>query len=323
MFEKSTRYRQYSDHLTEKFGQKVYKLPVNLPGTCPNRNGTVGRGGCIFCDEEGAGFECLPNTMSVKQQIQKNREFFIRRFNAQKFIVYFQAFTNTYLSLEQFKENILAAADEDDVVGISVSTRPDCINDAYLDFLQELQARRGLDINIELGLQTVNYHALVKVNRGHTLAEFIDAVQRIQKRKFEICVHIILNLPWDNGLDVIENAKILSVLGVHYVKLHSLYVVKGTVLADMYQREEFRIIPLEEYIDRVVTFLEYLDPRIVIQRLVGKGPQDNQLFSNWNTSWWKIKQTIEKTLAERDTWQGKNFDYLNGKALRFSFNKKQ
>jgi len=316
MIEKSTRYRQYSDHLVEKFGQKVYKLPVNLPGTCPNRDGTVGSGGCIFCDEEGAGFECLPNTMSVKQQIKKNRDFFIRRFNAKKFIVYFQAFTNTYVALDQFKENMLAAAQEDDVVGISVSTRPDCINDAYLDFLKKLQQEQGLDINIELGLQTVNYHTLTKVNRGHTLAEFIDAVNRIKARNFEICVHIILNLPWDNRLDVVENAKILSALGIHYVKLHSLYVVKGTALAELYRRREFTIIPLEEYIDRVVTFLEYLDPNIVVQRLVGKGPQDNQLFSNWSTSWWKIKQTIEKTLEERDTWQGKNFDYLNGKALK-------
>lgn len=317
MYEKSTRYRQYSDHLVKKFGLKVYKLPVNLPGTCPNRDGTVGRGGCIFCDEEGAGFECLPNTLSVQEQIQKNRAFFIKRFNAQKFIVYFQAFTNTYLPLDQFKENMLAAASEKDVVGISISTRPDCINDAYLDVLQELQTQYGLDINIELGLQTVNYHTLKKVNRGHTLAEFIDAVNRIKLRNFEICVHIILNLPWDNMVDVIENAKILSALGIHYVKLHSLYVVKGTVLATMYQREEFSIIPLAEYIDRVVTFLEYLDPDIVVQRLVGKGPQDNQLFSNWNTSWWKIKQSIEGALEQKDTWQGKKCDYLNGKALKF------
>ncbi|MEG6522685.1 TIGR01212 family radical SAM protein [Desulfotomaculum sp. 1211_IL3151] len=317
MIEKSTRYRQYSDHLVKKFGQKVYKLPVNLPGSCPNRDGIVGRGGCIFCDEEGAGFECLPNTLSITQQIQENKDFFIRRFNAKKFIVYFQAFTNTYLPLPQFKENILAAAAEEDIVGISISTRPDCINDSYLDFLQEIKLQRGLDINIELGLQTVNYHTLTKVNRGHTLAEFIDAVQRIKQRNFEICVHIILNLPWDNPLDVIENAKILTALGIHYVKLHSLYVVKGTALASIYERGEFKIIPLEEYITRVVTFLEYLDPEVVIQRLVGKGPQDNQLFSNWSTSWWKIKQAIEHTLAEKDTWQGKKCDYLNGKALKF------
>lgn len=312
----TTRYRQYSEHLIKKFGQKVYKLPVNLPGTCPNRDNTVGKGGCIFCDEEGAGFECLPNSLDIQQQIAQNRDFFIKRFNAKKFIVYFQAFTNTYLTLEQFKENMLTAASQEDIVGISISTRPDCINDTYLDFLWEVQQKYNLDINIELGLQTVNYHTLTKVNRGHTLAEFLDAVQRIKKRNFEICTHIILNLPWDNLLDVQENAKILSVLGIDYVKLHALYVVKGTVLAQMYERQEISIIPLEEYINRVITFLEYLHPDIVVQRLVGKGPKTRQLFSNWATSWWKIKESIEKGLEERNTWQGKKCDYLNGKALR-------
>ncbi|MDA8210477.1 MAG: TIGR01212 family radical SAM protein [Clostridia bacterium] len=312
----SDRYKQYSVHLVRKFGEKVYKLPVNLPGTCPNRDGTVGMGGCVFCDEEGAGFECLPNTLSVQQQIAENKTFFTRRFNAHKFISYFQAFTNTYLPFEQFRANIQAAAEDEDIVGISISTRPDCINDRYLDFLAGLQGERNLDINIELGLQTVNYHSLVKINRGHTLAEFVDAVQRIKRHRFEICVHLILNLPWDDMLDVIENAKLLSALGINYVKLHSLYIVKETPLGEMYAQEEFELISLDEYIERVITFLEYLDPDIVIQRLVGKGPQGNLLFCNWNTSWWKIKRRIEALLVERDTWQGKKFGYLNGKALR-------
>jgi hypothetical protein len=315
------RYRVYSTHLREKFGEKVYKLPVNLPGNCPNRDGTVSKGGCIFCDEEGAGFQCLPNTLSVIEQINTNKHFFKKRFNAHKFIVYFQAFTNTYMPLSHFKANIGAAVSDSDVVGISISTRPDCINDDYLDFLYQLQQNhpQSLDINIELGLQTVNYHSLKKVNRGHSLAEFIDAVNRIKARGFEICVHIILNLPWDNKSDVIENAKILSALGIHYVKLHSLYVVKNTKLAEMYQRGDFSIISLEEYIDYVVTFLEYLDPDIVVQRLVGKGPQQNNLFVNWSTSWWLIKRGIENRLTELGTYQGKKFNYLNGKAIRVRF----
>ncbi|MTI81847.1 MAG: TIGR01212 family radical SAM protein [Firmicutes bacterium] len=321
MSEQQPHYRIYSSHLKEKFGQKVYKLPVNLSGNCPNRDGTVGQGGCIFCDEEGAGFQCLPNTMSVKQQLASNKEFFQQRFNAHKFIAYFQAFSNTYLPLEQFKDNITAAVSDNDIVGISISTRPDCIHDSYLDFLQELQQKhhQPLDINIELGLQTVNYHTLEKINRGHTLAEFIDAVQRSHARGFEVCVHLILNLPWDNKLDVMENAKLLSALKVEYVKLHSLYVVKNTTLGDMYLQGDFNIISKEEYTDRVITFLEYLDPQIVIQRLVGKGPQENLLFSNWGTSWWLIKQDIERRLEELDTYQGKNFNYLNGKAVRKKF----
>ena len=309
-------YRNYAEHLQEKFGEKIYKLPVNLPGTCPNRDGAVGYGGCIFCDEAGAGFECLPSTLSVSKQLAQNKEFFKKRFNAKKFIAYFQAFTNTYLELEDFKVNMVAASQEEDLVGLSVSTRPDCINEDYLAVLKDIQEKRSLDINIELGLQTVNYHTLHKINRGHTLAEFVDAVIRIKKFGFSICAHLILNLPWDDDLDVIENAKLLSALEIEYVKLHSLYVVKDTVLGQMYEKGEFSIISLDEYVDRVILFLEHLSPRMVIQRLVGKGPQGNMHFCNWDTSWWKIKALIEKEMVERDSFQGKKFNYLNGSALR-------
>lgn len=312
---KTLRYNVYSDHLVKKFGQKVYKLPVNLAGTCPNRDGTLGTGGCIFCDEEGAGFQCLPGSLSVQQQITENRGYFRQRFKAKKYIVYFQAFTNTYLPFETFCENIAAAAGEEDVVGISVSTRPDCVNDRYLDYLREVSEERGLDINIELGLQTVNYHTLKKVNRGHTLAEFLDAVLRIKKRGFETCVHLILNLPWDSDADAVEGAKVVSAMGIEYVKLHSLYVVAGTVLGDMFERGEFQIISLNEYVQRVAAFLAYIDPAIVIQRLVGKGPMESLLFSNWGVSWWVVKQRIEEYLEQHDIYQGKNFDYLNGAAL--------
>lgn len=310
------RYNVYSTHLKNKFGVKVYKLPINLPGTCPNRDGTLGRGGCIFCDEQGAGFECLPNTMAVGKQVLENKEFFRRRFKAEKFITYFQAFTNTYLPFEEFKGYILEACPDDDFVGISISTRPDCVSDRYLDFLKEVQQSRGLTINLELGLQTANYHTLAAINRGHSLAEFLDAVQRIRAREFEVCVHLILNLPGDDGLDAIENAKIISAMNVQYVKLHSLYIVDGTRLGDMYQQGEFEVTPLEEYVQRVVNFLEHLDPEIVIQRLVGKGPKENLLSCNWDLSWWKIKQLIEARLEEDDTYQGRLFNYLNGSALR-------
>lgn len=307
------RYKVYSAYLQEKYGEKVYKVPVNLPGTCPNRDGTISVGGCIFCDEEGSGFECLPNTLSIQEQIRKNQDFFRKRFGAEKFIVYFQAFTNTYKPFEEFKKEIKTAVNEQDIVGLSISTRPDCIDDRYLDFLYEIKNDHGLAIDIELGLQTVNYHTLKKINRGHTLAEFIDAVIRAKKRQISICAHIILNLPWDDQDDVIENAKIMSVLNIDFVKLHSLYVVEETVLGEMYQNKEFEMNSLDEYVDRVVTFLEYLNPNIVIQRLVGKGPKGKLLFSNWDTSWWKIKEMIETRLEELDTYQGKKFNYLKGR----------
>lgn len=308
-------YRNYADHLQQKYGEKIYKLPVNLAGTCPNRDGVLGTGGCIFCDEEGSGFEALPSYLSVKEQLLKNKTFFTKRFNAHKFIAYFQAFTNTYLPLEEFKANITAASEIEDMVGISISTRPDCVGEDYLLFLKEIAEEKKLDINIELGLQTVNYHSLIKINRGHTLGEFIDSVLRIKKYGFEICAHLILNLPWDDEIDVIENAKVLSALEIDYVKLHSLYVVRGTVLGQMYEKGEIKLISLDEYVDRVILFLENLRPETVVQRLIGKGPQGNLLFCNWETSWWRIKNIIEEKMKQHDSYQGKRYKrsiYYNG-----------
>ena len=310
------RYKVYSKHLIEVYGEKVYKVPVNLPGTCPNRDGVISYSGCSFCDEEGSGFDCLSNTLSIQEQIRKNQAFFRKRFGANKFIIYFQAFTNTYKPYAQFVEEVETAVNEDDIVGISFSTRPDCVNDKYLDFLYQLKIKKNLEVDIELGLQSVNYHTLSKINRGHTLAEFLDAVIRIKKRQIKICAHIILNLPGDTETDVIESAKIVSALDIDYVKLHSLYVVDGTQLGRQYLDKEFAIIPLDEYVSRVITFLEYLHPDTVIQRLVGKGPRGKLLFNNWDTSWWKIKDAIELGLEKEDTYQGKKCDYLNGKALK-------
>lgn len=307
------RYNKYSEYLVETYGCKVYKIPINLPGTCPNRDGSISFGGCIYCDEEGSGFESLPSSMEVGQQVEKNIKFFSERYKAKKFIIYFQSFTNTYRPLDKFKSYINASLVDDNIVGISVSTRPDCVSEMYLDFLEEISKKKSLDIDIELGLQTANYHTLLKLNRGHTLGEFIDAVQRIKRRDFFVCVHLILNLPWDNEEDVIESAKVISALDVEYVKLHSLYIVDGTKLGEMFKRGEIEVVNLEEYVDRVVKFLEHLAPHVVVQRLLARGPRHQLLFGNWNTSWWKIKELIEKELEKRDTWQGKKADYLEGK----------
>ena len=305
---KNHRYRVYSEHLKEKFGEKVYKLPINLPGTCPNRDGTRGTGGCIYCDEAGAGFDALSSSLSVKQQLAENMSYYRQRFNARKYIAYFQSYTNTYLPLEKFRENLWAAC-VDDIVGISISTRPDCLPEEYLDAIEEVKDKAGLDINIELGLQTVNYRTLVRINRGHTVADFIDAANRIKPRGFEICAHMILNLPWDDMDDVIEGAKILSALCVEYVKLHSLYIVQGTALGSMYARGDIQVGSLQEYVVRSAAFLEYLHPDIVIQRLAARGPKDRVLFSNWDLSWWRVKQEIEKYLEKNDIFQGMKCPY--------------
>lgn len=311
----NSRYRIYSHYLRNRYGAKVYKLPINLPVTCPNRDGNIGENGCIFCGKEGAGFEDLSNTLTVRDQLEININYISEKYKAQKFIAYFQNFTNTYLPLEKFQQYCQEAC-LPRIVELAISTRPDCLDESYLDFLYMLKENQGINISIELGLQTVNYHTLAKTNRGHTLAEFIDAVRRIKKRGLEVCTHLILNLPWDQMTDTVESAKILSALGVDQVKLHSLYIVKNTVLAKMYEEGQVTLWSKEEYVERVVAFLEYLDPNIVIQRLIGRAPEENTIFVNWNTSWWKIRDDIEALLEEKDTYQGKKFNYLNGSALR-------
>lgn len=305
-------YQVYSKALKEKYGEKVYKLPVNLPVTCPNRDGYLATGGCIYCGAKGAGFESLPSELSVSQQIRQNAAYIGKKYHAKKFIAYFQNFSNTYLPIERLRSFLEEAAKED-VVGIDLSTRPDCISDGYLEMLKEISQRHSVSIGIELGLQSVNYHTLKKINRGHTLAEFLDAVRRIQRFDFEICTHVILDLPWDGDDDVIETAKILSAMEINSVKLHSLYVVKDTPLARAYQEGTLPLFGVEDYVRRCVLFLRYLSPEIVIVRLIGRAPEEDTLTANFGMSWWKVKDRIDREMEPYQ--QGDLCDYLNGRAL--------
>lgn len=311
-------YYKYSTYLKEKYGQKTYKLPVNLPLTCPNRDGYIGTGGCSFCGEEGAGFETLPSEFSVREQLRKNREYIGPKYGVELFIAYFQNYSNTYLPLEKLKGYIAEALEFEDIIEICLSTRPDCISHHYLKELTDFIARTRPEINLslELGLQTVNYHTLDKLNRGHGLAEFIDAVLIAREYQVETGVHLILNLPGDDLLDVKENARILSVLGVDNVKLHALYIREDTELGRLYQEGSVNLIPLNEYIERVITFLEYLSPEIAVQRLLGRAPEEKTLFANWDHSWWKIQEMILREMEKRGSYQGKKYDYAGGKALK-------
>ena len=305
-------YRTYSGYLKEKYKDKVYKLPVKLNLTCPNRDGNIATGGCIFCGEEGGSFENCHVSMGVREQILRNKNYISKKYNAKKFISYFQNFTNTYLGIEEFKKMITDSLVDSDIVGISLSTRPDCILEEQLNFLHQLQQERNLEIDFELGLQSVNYKTLIKLNRGHTLVEFIHAVNLIHKYGFRVCTHIIIGLPWDDETDIIEGAKILSALKVEEVKLHSLYVVKNTTLGEMYLNGEIKLIEKEDFVNSVIIFLRNLDEKIVLQRLLGRVPEENSLFCNWGTSWWKIRDEILEKMNEKGYKQGDLFFDFKG-----------
>ena len=199
---------------------------------------------------------------------------------------------------------------------ISISTRPDCIQIKMLDFLKEIEKNHNINISFELGLQTCNYKTLKKLNRGHTLAEYIYSVTNIKKYDFEVCTHVILNLPWDDDIDVVENSKIISSLKTDSVKIHSLYILNKTALGDMYKENKLSIINKEKYFERVKLFLEYLDPEIGVQRLFSRAPKDRTLFCNWDTSWWKLKDELLRIMRNEDSYQGKKFNYLEPRIVK-------
>lgn len=302
-------YYKYSEFLKETFGEKVYKLPISLDLTCPNRDGTCSTGGCIYCSEEGGSHENLENSLSIKEQLEINKKYIGSRYGAKKFIAYFQSFTNTYMDFDEFKSNIEQVLEVEDIVGISISTRPDCIEDEFLDYLKGLN--QEFLITLEYGLQSVNNRTLKIINRGHFLSDFVDAVIRTKKRNLRVCAHLILNLPWDDMEDVIEGANILSILNVDEVKLHSLYIVDNTKMGEMYKNGEFVLHSKEDYIKRVSTFLAYLDEKIALQRLLGRAPEEKTLFSNWDTSWWKIYDEIMEYMKENNLKQGIKCKFKN------------
>ncbi len=303
------RYRKLSEYLKERYGTRVQRIPIFAGFTCPNR--LIGEP-CIYCDPTGSGFSTYMN-LTIREQVLRWKEKLKRKYKNVKFIAYFQAFSNTFAKPDELRRKYEEAIVDDEIVALDVSTRPDLLQEDVLDVLEEF--RKRVDIFIDVGLQTVNYKTLKILKRHHTLAEFIDGVLRAKKRGFEVTVHVIANLPWDDIEDVIETAKILSALRVDGVKIHSLYVVKGTELARMYEKGEIKIGALEDYIDRVITFLEYLDPSIVIHRLVSDPPREGTIFGNWGLSKIEIIGMIEKEMEKRDTWQGKKFDYLRRESI--------
>ena len=321
-------YNTFSEYLINRYGEKTYKLPIALNPiytdengatrsyTCPNRDGTCGVEGCTFCGEIGAGYENLPADMTVTEQIAVNKAHIVPKYKATKFIPYLQNFSNTYMPLERFAAYLEEAARAEGVVAVYIATRPDCIRDDYLKIMQDLAGKYRIDICVELGLQTVNYHTLDKINRGHSLAEFIDAILRVKKYGLQTCAHLILNLPWDTDRDAIEAAHIMSALQLDQVKLHALYIVKGTVMAEQYEKGELELIGRDEYQKRVILFLRHLSPNIVLQRVIGRAPAENTLFSNWSTGWFKIRDGIIHQMEEQGFKQGDCCDYLNGAALR-------
>ena len=297
-------YNKFSEHLKETFGCRVYKISINAGFTCPNRNGTKGIGGCIYCDEFGSGNRAYLN-LSIPEQIKKGIEELKKKYKAEKFIAYFQAFSNTYASPDKLKKLYDEALQSPDIVGLSIGTRPDCVNKDILAMINEYTEKYY--VWIEYGLQSASDETLRKINRGHSVADFINAVKLTKNYDINICAHIILGLPFESKETMLKSADLLNELGIDGVKIHSLYVVKNSGLAELYQKGQFQTMTQEEYVTLAVDYLERLSPSIIIQRLTGETYRDLLIAPDWTLRKNETIKMIEEELKRRNSYQGKKY----------------
>jgi uncharacterized protein len=301
------RYNDFNTYLRNIFGCRVQKITIDAGLTCPNRDGTIASGGCIYCNIRGSGTGAHAKGLSVTRQLIDGKKALAKRYKANKFIAYFQSFSNTYAPLDELKRLYQEALSIDDVVGLSIGTRPDCVDEAVLDLLQDV-AKHHL-IWIEYGLQSARDDSLAFINRGHDVRCFIDAVEKTRNRGIKMCAHVILGLPHETRRDMLHTADTIAKLKLDGVKLHLLYVVKGTRLETLYRQGRFKCLEQQTYADLVCDFLERIPAEMVVQRLTGD-PHRNELIAPvWSLKKTETLERIQKLLENRDSWQGK---YFNG-----------
>ena len=297
-----SRYNRYSDYIKKQFGQRVQKITVDAGFTCPNRDGTVGNGGCIYCNNAGFSPAHLRG-VSISEQISKGMELARRRYKTDNFFVYFQSFTNTHAPVEKLDKLYREALSHSGVVGLAIGTRPDCVDDEKLDCIAELS--KDYDITIEYGLESISNETLEKINRGHDFEAFLNAVEMSAKRGLRTCAHIIFGFPWEDSSIPVKTAQVLSNLPIQFIKLHQLQVVKDTLLEKMYLNDPFKLPSKDEYINILVGFLENLNPEIVIQRLGGETKNDLLVAPRWQIGQAELSALLVKEMIKRDSIQGK------------------
>jgi uncharacterized protein len=300
------RYNDFNTYLKNIFGCRVQKITIDAGLSCPNRDGTISTGGCIYCNVRGSGTGAYTKGLSVIDQIKAAKSALSKRYKAKKFIAYFQSFTNTYGPFNTLKHLYEQALSVEDVVGISIGTRPDCVNEPILDLFQGYA--NDYLVWMEYGLQSAHDSTLSLINRGHDFSCFKAAVDTTKNRGIKICAHVILGLPQETKSHMLQTAQAIADMEIDGIKLHLLYVIKGTKLDQLYRTNQYRCLDQNEYVDIVCDFLERLPKHMVIQRLTGD-PHPNELVAPA----WSLKKTetialIRKTLETRDTWQGKYVD---------------
>lgn len=302
------RYNQYSRYLQELFGCKVYKVTLDAGFSCPNRDGAISTGGCIFCDDSGSFSNAHCNRLSIEEQLETGIGNIKKRFKAKKFISYFQAYTNTYADVKTLENIYGQALNHPDVVGMSIGTRPDCVDKEKISLISSYTKDKL--VWVEYGLQSIHDKTLNLINRGHSSKEFIDAVKMTQNKNIKICAHVIIGLPGETKKDVLETAKVLADLGIDGVKIHLLCVLKDTKLEKMYENNEFALLPEQEYVEAVCDFIEILPPDAIIHRLAGNGLKEILVAPKWLEDKFRILNLIDDELEIRNSRQGALFQKI-------------
>jgi radical SAM protein (TIGR01212 family) len=300
------RYNSFNSVLKEAFGVRVYKVGLRLDFTCPNRDGTVAVGGCIYCNNASHTPADYVPRAPVTAQLRQGAEAVRKRHRAEKFIAYFQSYSNTYDSVSKLENLYREALEFPGVVGLSISTRPDCLAEDVLGLLADLA--RQTYLWLELGLESIHDRTLNWVNRGHGLGAYIDAVERSKARGLRICTHLIFGFPGETREDILAAAPLLNRLGIDGIKLHNLHVIKNTVLERIYNARRFEMFSKDEYVALVVDFLELLNPEMIVHRLTGETYRALTVAPAWSVNKMGVHNAITQTLAARGTWQGKRFN---------------
>lgn len=310
------RYFSLNTFLRQRFGDKVFKISLDAGFTCPNRDGKVSKGGCIFCSPRGSG-DFAGSCSDLVQQFEEVKEMMQKKWKKGKYIAYFQAYTNTYGDIEILREKYYSVLQLEDVVGIAIATRPDCLGEEVLDLLEEISKEKYLWV--ELGLQTIHQKTAEIINRGYSLETYIKAVQELKKRNIEVVTHVILGLPGESKEEMLQTIDFVANTGTQGIKLHLLHLMKDTPLMELYHQGQLQIMELEEYTTLIADCVERIPEEMVIHRITGDGPRDTLIEPRWSLKKWEVINAIEHELMDRSTWQGKK--YVRNMELWERFNK--
>lgn len=298
---------RYSDYIKESFGERIQKITLDAGFTCPNRDGKVAYGGCTYCNNSKFNpWDNVKETVSITEQIKTQIKYSKKRYKkVSKFIAYFQAYSNTYAPLEKLKEIYEEALANPEVIGLSIGTRPDCIDSDIINYLSELSKK--YDITIEFGLESISDETLIKINRGHNYQSFKDAINLTKGRGIKICAHMIIGFPWENLDHWIQTSKELSTLPFDFLKLHQLQIVKNTSMGSSYLKNPFLTLDKEAYFKVLEEFIVHLNPRIIIQRLFGDTPKELLLSPSWGKKAAELDREFYKRLTDSQLYQGMKF----------------